>query len=114
MCIQQPRDLHGNFFATSRRPLHLSAEYEHEVPPLELPDDPVVHVAALVYLTDRALLMTAGPALSGSALDGAREEFRRACETTPTIADLDASENIDPRHLSEAIQYRTLDRSYWS
>jgi predicted ATPase/class 3 adenylate cyclase len=25
--------------ATSRRPLHLSAEYEHEVPPLELPED---------------------------------------------------------------------------
>ena len=25
--------------ATSRRPLHLAAEYEHEVPPLELPED---------------------------------------------------------------------------
>jgi magnesium chelatase family protein len=31
-----------------------------------------------------------------------------------TIADLDARENIDPRHLSEAIQYCTLDRSYWA
>jgi len=31
-----------------------------------------------------------------------------------TIADLDGGENIEPRHLSEAIQYRTSDRSYWA
>jgi len=31
-----------------------------------------------------------------------------------TIADLEAADNIAPKHLSEAIQYRTLDRSYWA
>lgn len=31
-----------------------------------------------------------------------------------TIADLDGSESISPAHISEAINYRTLDRSLWS
>jgi magnesium chelatase family protein len=31
-----------------------------------------------------------------------------------TIADLDDATDIEPKHLGEAIQYRTLDRSYWA
>jgi magnesium chelatase family protein len=31
-----------------------------------------------------------------------------------TIADLDKAERVSAKHLAEAVQYRSLDRSYWS
>jgi len=30
-----------------------------------------------------------------------------------TIADLEGAEDLEPKHISEAVQYRTLDRNLW-
>ena len=39
--------------------------------------------------------------------------YDRIIKVARTIADLDGAQDIAPRHISEAISYRTLDRENW-
>ena len=39
--------------------------------------------------------------------------YDRILKVARTIADLEGGENLEPKHLSEAVQYRTLDRNLW-
>ena len=39
--------------------------------------------------------------------------YDRILKVARTIADLSGEDDLDPKHLSEAVQYRTLDRNLW-
>jgi magnesium chelatase family protein len=40
--------------------------------------------------------------------------YDRILKVSSTLADLEGKADIEPGHVSEAIQYRTLDRNFWA
>jgi magnesium chelatase family protein len=43
-----------------------------------------------------------------------RRAYDRILKVSGTIADLEGADAIHPEHTSEAVGYRTLDRTYWT
>ena len=70
---------------------------------------------ATVALTSRTAAAAEAAAREvGNGARGFACDVRSEEQVHRLFADLDGAASIEPRHLSEAIQYRTLDRSYWA
>ena len=69
----------------------------------------MIHEYAEPDATGLELLRTAMERLSLSA-----RAYSRILKVARTIADLDGSEKVEPRHIAEAIGYRQLDRGDWA
>jgi magnesium chelatase family protein len=77
--------------------------YNAQIPPAQLR-----HLCALDDQGERTLEMAVRRMnLSARAHD-------RILRVARTVADLDRAERVSAKHLAEAVQFRNLDRNYWS
>lgn len=68
-------------------------------------------------LREICVINQAGASLLRSAMEKlnlSARAYNRILKVSRTIADLDGCEAINPEHLAEAIQYRSLDREGWA
>ncbi len=69
----------------------------------------LLHEVCTITPTALRLLRNAFDQLGLSA-----RAFDRVMKVARTIADLEGSRDIEPQHAAEAVQYRSLDRRYWT
>jgi magnesium chelatase family protein len=79
-----------------------------------------IHCNAMLtarLIKEHCRLDKAGAALLRSAMERlglSARAYDRILKVSRTIADLDAAPSISPKHLAQAIQYRSLDRGDWA
>lgn len=82
-------------------------------------EHPEIHCNAQMgsrLLEEHCTIEERGRALLKSAIERiglSARAYTRILKVARTIADLEASTAIDSRHVSEAVQYRALDREWW-
>ena len=90
-----------------------------EIQAARFADEPAVHSNAQIgsrHIEKHCALSPQGTKMLHQAMtkyDMSARAYDRILKVARTIADLDASPDIEPRHLSEAIGYRNLDRASW-
>ncbi len=90
-----------------------------EIQAARFADEPAVHSNAQMgsrHIEKHCALSPQGTKMLHQAMtkyDMSARAYDRILKVARTIADLDASPDIEPRHLSEAIGYRNLDRASW-